>query len=448
MSTTSQNNTENKPVTTAGTAKNPIPESVSDFMSDIARRLGRDHSSWALNFQTSFANTLETTVKRDGSETFLLTGDIPAMWLRDSTAQVRPYLVLAKEDPAISDLIAGLITKQLKDILIDPYANAFNEFGDGACWSHDQTDMGPWIWERKYEVDSLCYPLQLAWLLYKNTGKTEHFNATYIQALTRILEVWETERNHGEQSPYRFVRTHERSLDTLSRNGLGPQTAYTGMTWSGFRPSDDACTYSYLVPSNMFAAVELNHAHMILTTVLKNPELATRVENLEKSIRQGLHDYALTVNRHGQAIWAYEVDGLGHATVMDDANVPSLLSAPYLGFCDKDDELYLNTRSTVLSKENPFYYQGTYASGIGSSHTWDGWIWPIALSMQGLTSTSEEEKVKLLDTLVSIDAGTHLMHESVNVNNPQEFTRPWFSWSNMLFCELVMDVLGIQVRTA
>ena len=440
------------------TNKNPIPSSVTDFIADVTKKLGKEHSNWAVNFQTSFANTLETTVKRQGKETFLLTGDIPAMWLRDSTAQVRPYLVLAKDDPDISDMIAGLISRQLHDILIDPYANAFNESGDGACWSHDDTDMGPWIWERKYEVDSLCYPLQLSWLLYCNTGRTDQFDDTYLQSLSRILDVWETERDHEKNSPYRFVRTGERSLDTLSRNGLGPQTAYTGMTWSGFRPSDDACTYSYLVPSNMFAAVELHHAYTILTSIITHNEhtqqaqqariLADRAQALEQSIRQGLHDYALTVNKDGQRVWAYEVDGLGHASVMDDANVPSLLSAPYLGFCDKADELYLTTRRTLLSDENPFYYHGRYAQGIGSSHTWDGWVWPIALSMQGLTSTSEEEKVRLLDTLVAIDAGSHLMHESVNVDNPQEFTRPWFSWSNMLFCELVMDVLGTHVITA
>ena len=441
--------------TTPNNSKNPVPTSVTDFIADVTKKLGKDHSNWAVNFQTSFANTLETTVRRQGKETFLLTGDIPAMWLRDSTAQVRPYLVLAKDDPDISDMIAGLISRQLHDILLDPYTNAFNEFGDGACWSHDDTEMGPWIWERKYEVDSLCYPLQLSWLLYCNTGRTDQFDDTYLQALTRILDVWENEREHEKNSPYRFVRTGERSLDTLSRNGLGPQTGYTGMTWSGFRPSDDACTYSYLVPSNMFAAVELNHAHTVLTSIITQPErtqqarhLADHVQALEHSIRQGLHDYALTVNRDGQTVWAYEVDGLGHASVMDDANVPSLLSAPYLGFCDTDDELYLNTRKTLLSDENPFYYHGRYAQGIGSSHTWDGWVWPIALSMQGLTSTSEEEKARLLDTLVAIDAGTHLMHESVNVNNPQEFTRPWFSWSNMLFCELVMDVLGIHIATS
>jgi meiotically up-regulated gene 157 (Mug157) protein len=427
-------------------AVNPIPESVSDFMSDIVRRCGKEHANWAQDFTAGFANTLETTVRRQGDETFLLTGDIPAMWLRDSAAQVRPYLVIARHDPDLADIIAGLVRRQIRDILIDPYANAFNEKGDGACWNHDLTEMGPWIWERKYEVDSLCYPIQLAWLLWRNTGMTSQFDSDFRQAAGRILDVWDLERDHARNSHYRFSRVTERSLDTLANNGMGPQCAVTGMTWSGFRASDDACTYSYLVPDNMFAVVVLGYMERIFTEITPDATLADRARKLHASISAGLRNHALTVSRDGSQIWAYEVDGLGHATIMDDGNVPNLISAPYLGFCREDDPTYLNTRRVLLSKENPFYYSGKCVSGIGSSHTPDGYVWPIALSMQGLTSRSQEEKERLLDTLVSIDAGTHLMHEGVNVNDPTQFTRPWFSWSNMLFSELVMDVLGIHVR--
>lgn len=150
-----------------------IPKSVSDFMQHITDRCGTEHAAWAENFNACFANTLTTTVKRhDDGTTFLLTGDIPAMWLRDSTAQLRPYLALAAEDGDIASLIAGLVRQQFRYITIDPYANAFNEEPNGASWDKDdQSDFSsPWLWERKYEVDSLCYPIQLAWMLYANTG--------------------------------------------------------------------------------------------------------------------------------------------------------------------------------------------------------------------------------------------------------------------------------------
>lgn len=416
-------------------------------MADIVRRCGKEHKNWATDFTAGFANTLQTTVRRHGDETFLLTGDIPAMWLRDSAAQMRPYLVVAAQDPDLAELIAGLVRRQMRDILIDPYANAFNEKGDGACWNHDLTDMGPWIWERKYEMDSLCYPIWLAWLLWRNTGMTDQFDDDFEKAVGKILHVWDVERDHAARSHYRFVRTTERSLDTLANDGKGPQVAVTGMAWSGFRPSDDASTYSYMIPDNMFAVAELGHLEQIFTEIVPRPSLASQARTLHASISKGLRDHGLTVSRDGSQIWAYEVDGLGHALVMDDPNGPNLLGAPYFGFCAKDDPTYLATRRVVLSSENPFWYTGSVVSGMGSSHSADGWIWPLGLSMQGLTSTDEGEKERLLDTLVRIDAGTHLMHESVDANDPTRYTRPWFSWSNMLFCELVMDVLGIRVKS-
>lgn len=171
-------------------------------MEDITQKCGDIHADWAKNFTAAFANTLLTTVKKqnDGT-TFLLTGDIPAMWLRDSTAQVRPYLVIAKEGEELADMISGLVKKQFFYINIDPYANAFNEEANGAGHQTDHTKMNDWIWERKYEIDSLCYPIQLAYLLYKNTGKTDQFNQSFIEGIKKILDVFKTEQDH-EHSPY------------------------------------------------------------------------------------------------------------------------------------------------------------------------------------------------------------------------------------------------------
>ncbi|MDF7664702.1 glycoside hydrolase family 125 protein [Bifidobacterium sp. ESL0745] len=432
-----------------------VPVSVRNFIERIHVLCGEEHKDWALTFDKAFANTLTSALRRekDGS-TFLLTGDIPAMWLRDSTAQMRPYLPIAKDDPDLAELIGGLSRRQFFYITIDPYANAFNETPSGASWDKkDRTDRtSPWLWERKYEVDSLCYPVQLAWLLYRNTGYTKHFNADFVKGIQSVLDVFVTEQDH-KRSPYFFIRDTTLPTDTLSNNGRGTPVAETGMTWSGFRPSDDTCTYHYLIPSNMFAYVILGYITRLfdgcdakLPALLNNPDIVRRSATLRDGIGRGIREYGTTKNREGETVYAYEADGLGHASLMDDANIPNLLSAPYLGFCQADDPTYAATRRTLLSDENPYFYSGRYASGIGSSHTDADRVWPIALSIQGLTSESRAEKARLLDTLAATTAGTHLMHEGFDVNDPGKYTRPWFSWSNMMFCELTMDYFGIRVQ--
>ncbi|MGT2934368.1 glycoside hydrolase family 125 protein [Streptococcus castoreus] len=423
----------------------PIPTSVVQFMDKIEELCGEQHRSWALNFKSSFANTLATTLKTsDDGTSFLLTGDIPAMWLRDSTAQMKPYLFLAKEDNEIKNIISGLVKRQFRYICIDPYANAFNEEPNGKGHQTDHTQMNPWIWERKYEIDSLCYPIQLAYLLHRETGNTEHFNEDFHKGVQLILDLWTVEQDHSK-SPYLFQRDTWRKEDTLTHNGKGTPVTPTGMTWSGFRPSDDACKYGYLIPSNMFVVVVLSYLETLYTNLFKNKIVAAKAKKLNTAVQKGIQEYALVPNNNGEIIYAYEVDGLGHYSIMDDANIPSLLSAPYLGFCAKNDPIYLATRKTILSKENPYYYQGNAASGIGSSHTPKNYIWHIALALQGLTALNQETKKDMLDLLVATDAGTHLMHEGFNVNDPKQYTREWFSWANMMFCELLLDYLGFTL---
>ncbi|EGO2733547.1 glycoside hydrolase family 125 protein [Enterococcus faecalis] len=423
-----------------------VPKSVATFMETITEKCGEAHQDWAKNFQAAFANTLLTTVKRqeDGT-TFLLTGDIPAMWLRDSTAQVRPYLVIAKEDEDLAQMIAGLVKRQFRYICIDPYANAFNEADNHAGHQTDKTEMNGWIWERKYEIDSLCYPVQLAYLLYKNTGMTEQFNSDFVEGVKKILNVFTTEQDHA-QSPYLFERDTWRQEDTLVEAGKGTPVGKTGMTWSGFRPSDDACQYGYLVPSNMFAVVILGYIQEIFSDVLEDATIVAIAKKLQEEIEEGIQTFGRTKNQNNETIYAYEVDGLGNASVMDDSNVPNLVAAPYLGYCSTEDEQYLTTRQTLLSKENPYFYEGKYAKGIGSSHTPENYVWPIALAMEGMTTKDKAEKERILDLLVATDAGTHLMHEGFDVDNPENYTREWFSWANMMFCELVMDYFDIRVE--
>ncbi|MBG9367683.1 glycoside hydrolase family 125 protein [Streptococcus sp. NLN64] len=420
-------------------------EILEEWLADI-RELTKDHPSWGRVFESCYSDTLEKTIRilEDGT-TFIVTGDIPAMWLRDSTAQVKPFLGLAKRDPKLRQMIAGLIQRQMEFILLDPYANAFNQEANGQGHQLDQTEMSPWIWERKYEVDSLCYPIQLAYLFWKVTGETSHLNQTFYQAVENIVNLWILEQRH-DQSPYRFERDTDRVEDTLSRSGQGPACSYTGMTWSGFRPSDDACVYPYLIPSNMFASVVLGYLGEILEDFPSQNQnsLAEKVAYLARDIIGGIYAYGITKNKAGEPIFAYEVDGLGNQSIMDDPNVPSLLAAPYLGFCDKNHPIYLATRRTILSPENPYFYEGEWASGLGSTHTFESYIWPIALAIQGLTTVDRDEKERLLNLMVACDGGTGFMHESFHVDNPTLYSREWFSWANMMFCELVLDYYQVE----
>lgn len=427
--------------------KNELPQSMNQLIDIIDKKLGTDEKLKTI-FKNCYTNTLNKTVKKmDDGTTYVITGDIPAMWLRDSVCQLRPYYVLAKDDEQIASLLIGLVRRQMKYILLDPYANAFNEADNGKCWEKDITDMSGWIWERKYEIDSLCFPVQMAYLLWKNTGKTEHFDDDFVKACKKIIDVFKTEQNHEENSPYSFERKNCYFTDTLSRGGKGALVrANIGLTWSGFRPSDDACQYGYLIPSNMFAVVILKYLDEIANTVLKNEKLAKDSIELAKEIENAIEKYGVVEHHKYGLIYAYEVDGFGQYNFMDDANLPSLLAIPYIGYKDENDETYKNTRAMILSEANPYYYKGEKACGIGSPHTPVNYIWHISLAMQGLTSSDKNYKKEMLDLIKSTDGDTNLMHEGFNVDNPKEFTREWFSWANAMFCELLLDYCGYSVK--
>ena len=392
-------------------------------------------------FAATFTNTFTTTLRPqpDGS-VFVITGDIPAMWLRDSAAQVRPYLHLAKADPGFATLIAGVIARQMQFILIDPYANAFNESANSHCHNRDNTDMGPWVWERKYELDSLCAPIKLAFDLWQATGQVGHLDATFEQAARLIVATIRAEQNH-ETSAYRFERFDCPVMDTLTNAGRGNPVACTGMSWSGFRPSDDACDYNYLIPSNMFAVVALD---CLAQLPLKDTVLRTAAKALSDEVRSGIELFGTVIHPKYGKIYAYEVDGLGNTNLMDDANVPSLLAMPHMGYCRADDPVYAATRAFVLSDENRYFFAGSAAKGIGSPHTPPGYIWPISLCIQGITSESYSEKLNLLEVLMRVDAGTGLMHEGFHNDDPTQFTRPWFAWANSMFAEIVIDLLDAK----
>lgn len=381
-------------------------------------------------------STAETALRpqEDGS-IFVLTGDIPAMWLRDSAAQVTHYLTSAHL-PEVADLIEGVLRRQLMYIAIDPYTNAFNPAPNGEGWVNDLPDHGPWAHERKYEVDSLCYPIRLLYLYWKKSGRDTLIREKLEETARTILTVWRNEQHHAEKSPYWFVRPSDYP-PCLPCEGKGNPVAYTGMTWSGFRPSDDPCTYGYLTASNMFAVVVLGYMAEMLRAVCGNEALAAECESLQAELEEGIRRFAIVEHPTYGSIYACETDGMGHYSMIDDANIPSLLSIPYIGYADAEDGVYQNTRRYLLSKENPYYFEGKYARGIGSSHTPHGYVWHMALVMQGLTALTREEKREMLDMVTATDADTGLLHEGFHVDDPKQYTREWFTWPCSLFAEFV-----------
>jgi meiotically up-regulated gene 157 (Mug157) protein len=359
-------------------------------------------------------------VHEDGS-VYVLTGDIPAMWLRDSAAQVRPLLALAGDVPAASELVSGVLRTQIEQVLLDPYANAF-------------FDRPHRVFERKYELDSLCAPLSLAWLLWRTTGSRAHVDGRFLEGAALIVELWRGEQSH-DPATYSFRRHLARRTDSLPSRGRGRPLSRTGMTWSGFRPSDDACVYGYHIPANAFAAVSLDR----LAELLVDDPVAVAARELGAEIRAGIEKHGIV-----DGIYAYEVDGLGGALRLDDANVPSLLSLPYLGFCETDDATYRATRAWILSPNNPSWVAGPIA-GMGSTHGRRGWVWPLGIAIEGLTATCESELDEAARRIEKTVTGDLLIHESVDPTQPARFRRRWFSWADMLYVELVLASVGVRL---
>ena len=372
----------------------------------------------------------KSLTRLENGRPFIITGDIPAMWLRDSTWQVAP--LLNSNHPQVVNLLIELSKTQVELFLIDPYANAFNPSPSGECWHKDFLDQSPWVFERKFELDSWASVLYLARMIIEKYDRWDHIDEKFNDALEVMLNLAQREQRHDPET-YVFKRDNGVSHDSLSHEGRGAPTAYTGMIYSAFRPSDDACVYGYLVPSNFFFLNELEN----LSQRLKTP----KSESLARDIRSGIEKYAVIDN-----LYAYEVDGLGNALFIDDANIPSLLSLPLLAGASLDVDLYRNSREFILSHENPYFFSGVRASGVGSQHTPKNHVWPIAMSVEALTSPSNEKKLKTLDILETTDAGTGNMHEAFNVDRPEEFSRAWFSWADMTYVQLVLDSVGYQAQ--
>ena len=431
------------------TSRRPPPGErrfVSEAVEETIRRVSADISDPELAwlFGNCFPNTLDTTVDfgtlEGRPDTFVITGDIEAMWLRDSTAQVWPYLPLTSGDAHLRELIRGVIHRQVRCILIDPYANAFNKEPGESPWKDDLTEMKPDLHERKWEVDSLCYPIRLAHAYWTTTGDTAPFDAEWGAAMELVLRTFREQQRKEGPGPYRFQRVTGWQTDTVAGAGYGNPVRPVGLIVSIFRPSDDATTFPFLVPSNHFAVVSLKQLATLTREIAGREDLAASCDALAAEVEEALAAHAIVEHPVHGRVWAYEVDGFGNRHHMDDANVPSLLSLPYLGACPPDDPLYRRTRAFVLSPDNPYFFRGRAGEGVGGPHVGLEMIWPLGITMRALTSDDENEIAWCLHTLTETHGGTGFMHESFHQDDPNRFTRSWFAWANTLFGELVLKV--------
>lgn len=396
-------------------------------------------------FEKCFFNTIDTTCKfqEDGS-VFVITGDIPAMWLRDSTAQVLQYLYFA-EDEDVKTLIKGVIKRQIKYIITDTYANAFmlNENcvseWDGRYITERSARI---IWERKFELDSLCYPLFLASKYYEATGDSSIFDDEFLYGYDYIISTFKIEQKHSTLSSYKHKFWDEPTFVGEGNKKRGDK----GLIWSGYRPSDDRCEYNYHIPDNMFVVSVMNKFYKIFNDVLHDEKRAEDCDYFVKTLTPLIEKFGIKKVKGYGKVYVSETDCLGHYTLNDDANIPSLLSIPYLEYPYIDKEIYNNTRKWILSKNNEFYYEGSVLKGIGSPHTPNGRVWPLSLCMQGITSEDSEEIMSVFNMLINSDEGTGYMHESVDVDNPAKYSRPWFAWANSMFAYFVLLKKEILIK--
>lgn len=417
------------------TAVESTIEEIKSFIPD--KELG-----WM--FENCFPNTLDTTVtfrEIEGKpDTFVITGDIHAMWLRDSSAQVWPYLTLVNEDPELKNLIAGVINRQTRCILTDPYANAFNDGPTGSEWEKDLTDMKPELHERKWEIDSLCYPVRLAYNFWKKTGDVSCFDAEWVKAAKLIYRTFIEQQRKENRGPYKFQRVTAVQTDTVALGGYGNPVKPVGLICSIFRPSDDSTIFPFLIPSNLFAVKSLRQLSEIFSEVIKDYSFSENLSALADEVEAAVMEYGVAEHKKFGKIFAFEADGFGNRLFMDDSNVPGLLSMPYLNLIDKENEIYQNTRRFLLSEENPYFHKGKYAEGIGGPHVGLDMIWPMSIIMRGMTSEDPDEILYCLRTLIKTHAGTGFMHEAFHKDDPAIFTRKWFAWANTLFGEFILKI--------
>lgn len=454
--------------------------SVIDSIIDTLTPLLKD-KNLAKIFTNCFPNTLDTTVYyhtpsssfNEGNvnsltlDTFIITGDIPALWLRDSANQIVPYLPYGPKDGKLQSLFQGLISRHARSILIDPFANSFNFNASGEGHQDDMRTprMTPSVFEGKYEIDSLCAFFKVSYWHWRFSGDSvldRYGDFEWIPAVEKALntiEIMQVDDGKSSSPPYLFQRLTSVASDTLIMNGRGPPSKPTGLSRSLFRPSDDAVSLPYNIPDNAMACVEVKHIMELLERInsfvssdktvaetgameLRINKILLQAKEISSAICSSLSSIITSRGKATQSdVIPYEVDGYGSEYFMDDANIPSLLSLPTVGFMSSSHPSYKTTRSYVLSTKNPYFFSGSDANGVGGPHIGYNYSWPMAIITRAMTSDSDEEINECLSMLVKSSADTGFMHESFNVNNVNDYTRDWFAWANGLFGEMVLQLV-------
>ena len=422
-----------------------VSQAVEQQLASVKAAIADPKLAWM--FENCYPNTLDTTVELgtlDGKpDTFVITGDIDAMWLRDSSAQVVPYVPLAKHDLALQRLFRGLLRRQARCIRIDPYANAFmpDPHAPPLTWArHDLTDMKPGVGERKWEIDSLCYPIRLAHSYWQATGDREPFDDDWRNAMHRVVQTFREQQRKHDRGPYHFQRTSPVPTDTQMLDGYGNPTRPNGMIHSMFRPSDDACVYPLFVPANLFAVRSLRQLAQMSRGLHQDETFAVDCEALAAEVEQAVHKDGRMHDADGRDYWAYEIDGFGNWIFMDDANVPSLAGLALIEAAGRDDPLFRRTAALAWSDRNPYFFKGSAAEGIGGPHVGQDMIWPMSIITHAMNSDDDATIRQCLHWLKTTHSGTGFMHESFHKDDPSKFTRPWFAWANALFGQLIVDL--------
>jgi uncharacterized protein len=392
----------------------PPPAAAQTLVVPLTGRRVRDIQTSSL-FHTLFTDFF----LEDDATTYVQTGDIPAMWLRDSSAQTIPYVRYQRAFPILRYRFAGVIERNARNINTDAYANAFRS---------DYT-----IWERKWEIDSLAWPVILASVYWRHTKDRTVLTPELHVALRMIVVTYGCEERHWECSRY----TYDQAVPTNDRYGHE-----TGMIWGAFRPSDDPVQYRFNIPQNALAVVALRDIEQ-LAMGYGDRELAENARALGARVETGILEYGRFYDTTRRAwMYAFETDGLGHYNLMDDANIPNLTTLPYIDWSSAFDPGYLATRGFALSMDNPFYFSGKYATGLGSPHTPYGFVWPLGIIGRALTATSSQEVAEAITTLAETDSESGMIHESFYPDGYWRFTRPEFGWANALYAELLFRSLA------
>lgn len=428
-----------------------VSTAVENTIARVTAGMADPELAWL--FSNCFPNTLDTTVftgSLDGKpDTYIITGDIDAMWLRDSSAQVWPYLPLMREDAQLREMVLGVVYRHARCVRLDPYANAF--YRDDRQQSHhkdDKTEMRPGVHERKWEVDSLRYVIRLAHGYWKHSGDLSFAaDAGWLEAMRAIVRTFREQQRKEGNGPYSFRRRAEYPHDTAAGWGRGALLKPCGLIASVFRPSDDGTVFPFLVPSNYFAVTALRQLAELLDAARAAPDLARDARAIAREVGQALARHAWVEHPRFGRILCYEVDGFGSCLLIDDSNIPSLLSLPYLGAMDARSPLYQRTRRFLLTPgAHPFVVEGKAASGITGPHAGPNMIWPMSIMVRAFTSADPVEIAASLRSLRDTHAGSGFMHEAFDKDDPARFTRPWFAWANTLFGELILHVTAEHPR--